>query len=103
MLNSIEHEILNAHKYKNIKKFGFFLGSDKLRMLFFPLINVKMPTIVGILTFMSRKNFMLSRVEHEKSFITSGPGNNQEVTKPVTFNKGTEKMEWYPFILQYNL
>ena len=29
-------------------------------MLFFLLINVKMPTIVGILTFMSRKKFMLS-------------------------------------------
>ena len=38
-------------------------------MLFFLL----MPTIVGILTFMSRKNFMLNWVEHEKSFITSGP------------------------------
>ena len=25
MLNSVEHEILNAHKYKSIKKFGFFL------------------------------------------------------------------------------
>ena len=37
------------------------LGSDKpSRMLFSPLINVKMPTIVGILTFMSRKYFMLS-------------------------------------------
>ena len=36
------------------------------------LINVKMPTIVGILTFMSRINFLLSRVEHEKSFITLG-------------------------------
>ena len=60
MLNSAEHEILNAHKYKNIKKFGFFLGLDKPRMLFFLLINVKMPTIVGILTFMSSKNFMLS-------------------------------------------
>ena len=50
-----------------------FLGSDKPRMLFFPLINVKMQTIVGILIFMSRKNFMLSPVEHEKSFITAGP------------------------------
>ena len=60
MLNSVEHEILNAHRYKNIKKFRFFLGSDKPRMLFFPLINVKMPTIVGTLTFMSRKNFVLS-------------------------------------------
>ena len=43
-------------------------------MLFFPLIDVKMPTIVGILIFMSRKNFMLSCIKHEKSFITSGPG-----------------------------
>ena len=73
MLNSVEHDILNAHKYEGIKKF-VFLGSDKPRVLYFPLINVKMPRIVGILTFMSRKNFVLSRVEHEKSFITSGPG-----------------------------
>ena len=66
MLNSVEYVILNAHESKNIKKFGgdgvggASLGSDKPRMLFFPLINVTMPTIVGILTFMSRKNFMLS-------------------------------------------
>ena len=59
MLNSAEHEILDTRKCKNIKTFGFFLGSDKPRMLFSPLINVKMPTIVGILTSMSRKNFML--------------------------------------------
>ena len=30
-----------------------------------------MPTIVDILRFMSRINVMLSRVEHEKYFITS--------------------------------
>ena len=24
MLNSVEHEILNAHMYKDIKEFGFF-------------------------------------------------------------------------------
>ena len=35
------------------------------------LINVKMPTIFGILTFTSRINFVLSWVEHGKSFITS--------------------------------
>ena len=35
-----------------------FSGSDKHIMLFFLLINVKMPTIVGILTFMSRKKIM---------------------------------------------
>ena len=33
-----------------------------------------MPTIVGILTFMSMINIVLSWVEHEKSVITSGPG-----------------------------
>ena len=42
-------------------------------MLFFLLINVKMPTGVGILKIMRRKIFMLNSVEHEKSFITSGP------------------------------
>ena len=41
MLKRVEHEILNAHKYKNIKKSNIFLGSGKPRMLFFPLINVK--------------------------------------------------------------
>ena len=55
MLNSFEHEILNAHKDKEA-----FSGSENPRMLFSPLINVKMPTVVGILTFMGRKNFMLS-------------------------------------------
>ena len=37
------------------------------------LINVKMSTIVGILTFMSRIIFMLSSAENEKRFITVGP------------------------------
>ena len=35
MLNSVEHETLNAHKYKKSRK-STFLGSDKPRMLFFP-------------------------------------------------------------------
>ena len=34
-----------------------FSGLEKLRMLFSRLKNVKMPTIVGIFTFMSRKKF----------------------------------------------
>ena len=73
-----------------------FSCSTQLSMKFYILINIKiakvngifrfkspkpviypahkMLTIVGILTFMSMINCMLSRVEHEKSFITSGPG-----------------------------
>ena len=42
-------------------------------MKFILLINIKMPTVVGILIFISKINFMLSRVEHEKGFMTSGP------------------------------
>ena len=43
-------------------------------IVFIMLINVKMATIVGILTFMNRINYFLSSVEHGKSLITSGPG-----------------------------
>ena len=32
---------------------------------------MKMPTIIGIFIFISRENFMLNWVEHEKSFTTS--------------------------------
>ena len=51
-----------------------FFAKGLTDVVFIVLINVKMPTIVGILTFMSRINFMLIRVEHEESFIASGPG-----------------------------
>ena len=57
MLNSTEHEISTAHslklKYGQIKKFLALSLSD---VVFIMLINVK----VGILTFMSRINLMLS-------------------------------------------
>ena len=75
MLNSVENEILNAHKYKKYQEIRLFQAEISLKCYFPPppLINIKMPTIVGILTFMSRNNFMLSLIEHENSFITSGP------------------------------
>ena len=34
-----------------------FFGSDKPRMLFFPLINFKMPKVVGILTLNEQEKF----------------------------------------------
>ena len=40
--------------------------------VFIMLINVKMPTIADILTFMSRINFLFILDNHGKSFITSG-------------------------------
>ena len=34
MLNSVEHEILNAHKYRKIKKFGLFKAQLSLECYF---------------------------------------------------------------------
>ena len=45
-----------------------FLDVSLSDVVFIMLKNVKMPTIVGILTFMSRINLVLSRVEHGKKF-----------------------------------
>ena len=47
-----------------IKKFSC---STQLSRNFFLLINVKMPTIVGILTFMSGKNSLLGLSEPKKA------------------------------------
>ena len=43
--------------------------STQLSMKFFLLINVEMPTIVGISTFMSRKNNILGLSEPEKCLL----------------------------------
>ena len=51
-----------------------FFAFELSDAVFIMLILVKMPTIVGILTFMSMINAMHTQVEHEKSFIISGPG-----------------------------
>ena len=62
MLNLTEHDISTANKkleYRQnfIKK---LLALSLSGAVFIVLINVKMQTIVGILTFMGRINFVLS-------------------------------------------
>ena len=47
-----------------------FSCSTQLSMNFFLLINVKMPTSVGILTFMSMQNSILGLSEPEKCLIS---------------------------------
>ena len=59
-------------KTKMLRKINTFLAFKLSDVLFIMLIHVKMPTIVGILTFMSMMNFMLSWVE--TSFLNSDPG-----------------------------
>ena len=41
--------------------------STQLSMKFFLLINIKMPTVVGILTFMNGKNSILALSEPKKA------------------------------------
>ena len=48
-------------------KFQPLVITKMLTVVFILLLNVRMPTIVGILTFMCWINFMLSYVGHEKS------------------------------------
>ena len=51
---------------KCLRNQGRTKGEGRPIMLVFLLINI------GILTFMSRKNFMLSSAEHEKRFYNLG-------------------------------
>ena len=66
MLKSTEHEVSNAEKSKllQIKMFPVLKLSDTACIL---LIIFKMPTIVGISTFISMTKFTLSWVEHENN------------------------------------
>ena len=59
---STEHRISTAHKTKMLKNKDFlsFLAFKLSDVLFIMVIIVKMTTIVGILTFISMINFMLS-------------------------------------------
>ena len=68
---STKFQLLIKTKIQTNEEVSCFNLSD---VVFIMLINVKMPTIVGILTFLSMINFVLSYVEHEKSFITLGAG-----------------------------
>ena len=58
MLNSAEHEV-------EISRNSAFIG---------PKVRLECYFVVGILTFMTRKTFMLSRVDHGERFISSDPG-----------------------------
>ena len=49
-----------------------FLAFKRSNDVFIMLIDVKVPPIVGILTFMSLINFVLSSVEHKNCFKTPG-------------------------------
>ena len=56
-VDSTEHEISTAYMYRQINR---FLALDFSDVVFILLKIVEMPSIVGILTFTSRINFVLS-------------------------------------------
>ena len=55
MLNSFKHEICNFYKYQNSNKADFLLLKADISFV----INVKMPTIVGILKYITKSNIIL--------------------------------------------
>ena len=59
MLSSNEQETLTAYKSINVEK-KVASRFKTLKCYIYLLISVKMPTIVGILTFITRIIFMLS-------------------------------------------
>ena len=69
VLNSVEHESFSANK-KLLLAFSYLLA---VKISCSAIFSKKEFAIVNNLRFISRTNFMLRWVEHEKSFITSGP------------------------------
>ena len=62
---SIKFQVLIKLKYRKIKKFFALSLSD---IVFAMLVNVKMPTIVGILSFMSRINLCSAELSMKKFY-----------------------------------
>ena len=96
ILNSTEREILIAHKTKMLKM-KYVLALKLLNVVSILLIDVKMPTIVGIFTavgiliFMSSiKGFAIIRVGHEKSCSTSGQGLTPSCNECLLINLSNE-------------
>ena len=63
----IEEEKTRITQLQDLGKVSFHGLHYDVMMKFFLLINIKMPTIVGILTFMSMKNSILGLSEPEKN------------------------------------
>ena len=62
-----DHTYNVAQTSPGLEVVKLFLSSTQLNMKFSLLINVTMPKIVGILTFMNRKNSILIVSEPDKS------------------------------------
>ena len=72
MLNSAEHEIFFSNKYENAILLAFsYLLAEKFSCS--AMFSKKEFAFVSNLRFINNRKFMFSCVEHEKSFITSGP------------------------------
>ena len=64
------------------------------------LINVKMPTIVDILTFMSRINSCSAELSIQKSIITSGPCVLYVLCIPFCCYSNAERMSAFAIAMQ---
>ena len=72
MLNSAEHETLNAYEYKHIMIFNICQAKISLEH-YFHAHKCTITNFCWHFNIYEQENFLLSRVEHGISFITSGP------------------------------
>ena len=70
MEDTVQNSIITCFTCPGPEVIKLFSCSTHLSMNFFLLINVKMPTIVGILTFMSANNSILGLSEPKLSQIS---------------------------------
>ena len=73
ILNSAKHKIYPANNVKMATIVGILTFMSRINNWFCNL-KLKFPLILATSVFMSSLNFMLSPVQLEKSLITSGPG-----------------------------
>ena len=100
MLNSTGHEILTAQNTKTLKK-APFLASILSDIVIIMLIDVKMPTIVGILTSINMINTMLSWVEHEKKFYNLGAWLTFFLFNNMNMKSKYVKTRWTAMLLKH--
>ena len=64
IFNSNKHDISIAHKSKNAGKIKYHFALNDSDFVFILLINIKMPTVVDIVTFMNMFNDILKCFAH---------------------------------------
>ena len=96
MLNSAEHEFCPANKSETTNNCNFFFLVKLSWARKFSLLIIWKCHIVGIFIFISRENFVLSWVEHEKKFYNLDLFCSFNRSKTPISQRNFVKLKWTP-------